>query len=290
MSKAQKNKTCGAGVPPAGIQGTALASETAVPQFHFTDPRETPFVDPTSRGYLPHLYKEGGSYFVTFRLWDAVIPKEQREKAGGTPAPQDKEKRPKTREEIAAESEPPLELGSCVLAKPSIARMVQKSLQHFHGERYYLHAWCVMSNHLHVVYTALGSHTPKDIHHSWNSYTAHQANKLLKRSGTFWEADGFDHLIRSLDDLEWFLAYTENNPVTAGLCENKEQWPWSSAGSGWNPRATYGAGVWPVGTSEEMVAGGTATSQCEKPPAGGTATSQCEERWAGGTPAPQGPR
>ena len=84
-------------------------------------------------------------------------------------------KRPKTREEIAAESEPPLRLGSCVLENPAVAAMVQKSLLHFHLQRYDLHAWCVMPNHVHVVYIARGEHTPKDIHHSWKSYTAHQA-------------------------------------------------------------------------------------------------------------------
>ncbi len=148
--------------------------------------------------------------------------------------------------------------------------MVQNALKHFHGGRYYLHAWCVMPNHVHVVYTALPGHSPKDIHHSWNSYTAHQANKILTRSGTFWEAEGFDHLIRSIDDLQWFIEYTENNPVAAGLCRNKDDWRWSSAGSRWNPRAACGAGVRPA-VSARTEAAGTAAPQ----------------QLAGETPAPQ---
>ena len=154
--------------------------------FEFTDPRKTPFVEPKSRRHLQHLYKEGGSYFVTFRLWDAVVPKEERQRpaetqsetlvmqasrlrpssqtdpkagAAGTAAPQQEQKQ-KTREEIAAESEPPLRSGSCLLGNPRIAEMVQNSVKHFHGQRYYLHAWCVMGNHLHVVYTAMGEHAP----------------------------------------------------------------------------------------------------------------------------------
>ncbi len=148
---------------------------------------------------------------------------------GGTPAPQNKQQ---TREEIAAESEPPLQLGSCTLAKTEIAQMVQSSIRHFPGDRYYLHAWSVMPNHLHVVYTALGEHTPKDIHHSWKSYTAHEANKLLKRGGAFWESEGFDHLIRSVEDLEWFIGYVESNPVQAGFCKTKQDWRWGSAYAG----------------------------------------------------------
>ena len=126
-------------------------------------------------------------------------------------------------------SEPPLRLGSCMLAKPEVALLVENSLKHFHQERYDLHAWCVMPNHIHVVYTCRGEFAPDSIHHSWKSYTAHKINKLLKRSGAFWERESFDHLIRSVEDLEWFIEYTEQNPVAAGLCTLSGNWRWSSA-------------------------------------------------------------
>lgn len=57
-----------------------------VPEFSFIDPRDTPFVEPKSRGLLPHLYKECGTYFVTFRLRDAVVPKDERTKKVGIAA------------------------------------------------------------------------------------------------------------------------------------------------------------------------------------------------------------
>lgn len=34
------------------------------------------------------------------------------------------------------------------------------------------------------------------IMHSLKSYTANESNKLLKRSGAFWEAESYDHVIR----------------------------------------------------------------------------------------------
>jgi hypothetical protein len=69
------------------------------PKIDFVDPRTLPFVETRSRGELPHLYKEGSSYFVTFRLWDAVdsnfdadcgaaVPAAGVSSAGETPAPQ----------------------------------------------------------------------------------------------------------------------------------------------------------------------------------------------------------
>ena len=184
------------------------------------------------RGELPHLYKEGGSYFVTFRLWDAVTPAQQRERWRGLQELVVQPSRLHQREfarELAETTEPPLRLGSCILRRADAATIVQSSLRHFDGERYQLAAWCVMPNHVHVAYTALAGHTPEDIHHSWKSYTSHQINKLLGRSGRLWERESFDHLIRSIEHYEAFLEYVENNPVQARLCESPPQWPYSSA-------------------------------------------------------------
>src|SRR5207249_3259049 len=99
----------------------------------------------------------------------------------------------------------------------------------FHGARYDLAAWCVMPNHVQLVVTPFSPHSPSDIFHSWKSYTAHRINQLLGRTGTFWERESFDHLIRTLNDFERFVAYIENNPVVAGLCARPEDWRWSSA-------------------------------------------------------------
>jgi putative transposase len=42
-------------------------------------------------------------------------------------------------------------MGCCALAHPHVARYVQDSFLHFHGERYHLHAWCIMPNHVHIL-------------------------------------------------------------------------------------------------------------------------------------------
>ncbi len=130
---------------------------------------------------------------------------------------------------IARETEPPLRLGSCVLARPEVAELIQHALRHFHGQRYYLSAWCVMPNHVHAVVTPNDGWELSVILHSWKSFTAHRANKVLKRRGTFWERESFDHLIRTFEHFEAFIHYIENNPVEAHLCQAPEDWAWSSA-------------------------------------------------------------
>lgn len=106
--------------------------------------------------------------------------------------------------------------GSCFLRDDRLAEVVEDALLHFDGERYALHAWCVMPKMSKIV-------------HSWKSFTAHECNKILKRNGKFWEREPFDRYIRNQRHFQNAVAYIENNPVKAGLCEEAEAWRWNSA-------------------------------------------------------------
>lgn len=204
-------------------------SDWTPPQLDFIDPRTTPFVEPKSRGNLPHLYKPGGFYFVTFRVWDAVMPPGAAEEFRTLTDEAAKRGDAKIAERIAAATEPTLRSGSCPLRKIRLGTEVEKSLLHFHNERYAVLSWCVMPNHAHVVYAALGEHSPDDIQHSWKSYTATRINRLLEAGGQFWEHESFDHLIRTEEACERFIRYVELNPVAAGLVRDASEWPLSSA-------------------------------------------------------------
>lgn len=187
-----------------------------------------------SRGELPHLYVEGGIYFVTFRLLDAVRLNAPQPVVQASSLPQPQAARmdaPQEPDDIAESSEPPLRAGSCALGRPEAARIVASALRHFDAQRYTLHAWCVMPNHVHVVVAPWAGHTLSDILHSWKSFTANAINRLLVRTGPFWERESFDHLIRNLRSFEKFVSYTVNNPVVAGFCASPEQWDFSSASS-----------------------------------------------------------
>jgi REP element-mobilizing transposase RayT len=200
----------------------------------FIDPRGTPFAPIQYRGELPHLYKEGGSYFVTFRLLDAVNLNHS--------AVNKKSLSKKKPDEVAAISEPPLCLGTCILRRPDIASLVQDAMRFFDGQRYYLAAWCVMPNHVHAVFSTLLDHSPESILHSWKSFTSHKINAILWRRGPLWERESFDHLIRSIEYFEGFVKYVEENPVAAGLCKSPADWPFSHCGAG----VRCGAGVLPA--------------------------------------------
>ena len=185
------------------------------------DPREAPFSYGRERGALPHLYKDGCTYFVTFCLSDAVPAKLVRRRL--------LEENDQQPESLAQLSEPLANRGSMILKRPEFAEIVEGALGHFQGERYGLHAWVVMPNHVHAVLTPFQGYGVTGILHSWKSFTASAINREVGQSGRFWQHESFDHLVRNQDSLMRFIMYTENNPVTAGLCQRPEDWPFSSA-------------------------------------------------------------
>ncbi len=180
------------------------------------------------RGYLPHFDSDGLTQFVTFRLADSlpqkVYYKWQTELAGI----QDDEERLL---EIAKKIERWLDrgYGECWLRDEKIAELVQNALWHFDTQRYVLHAWCIMPNHVHALLSLLEGWTLDKITHSWKSYTAHQSNKLLNRKGDFWQEESYDRFIRNHGHYLDVERYIEENPVKAGLCQSPEEWKWSSA-------------------------------------------------------------
>ena len=180
-----------------------------------------------SRGYLPHF--EGGAVpqTLTFRLYDSLPAALRATWASELARLPEAERRSQRRRRI--ETALDNGYGACLLANPDVARLMVDALKHFDRERYHLHAWCVMPNHVHVLVTPLGHHTLSSIIHSWKSHTANRANKRLGRRGAVWMQEYFDRAVRDERHLIAAVEYIENNPVQAGLCEHATDWEWSSA-------------------------------------------------------------
>jgi putative DNA methylase len=180
-----------------------------------------------SRGYLPHWEAGEHSQHITFRLADS-LPQELLEQWSTElrhlpPERQDLERRKRIEAALDAG------YGACHLRKPEIAKLIEDALLHFDGTRYLLHAWVVMPNHVHVLVTPLHDNSLSSILHSWKSFTAKQANRMLGRTGAFWQEEYFDRAIRDDRHFAAAVEYVEQNPVKAGLCREVAEWPWGSA-------------------------------------------------------------
>ena len=195
-----------------------------------------------SRGVLPHLKREGGTYFVTFRL-AGTLPKEVllkfKQEREAILRHAEAAKRPLTwheQEELfrwySSRVDKHLDAGhgACHLRDPELATIVAGAIQFFEGQRYELRAWVVMPNHVHVVVWPKPPQTLSAIFHSWKSYSAHEINHRLPAPAVpFWQGESYDHLIRDDDDMHRCCHYTLMNPVNASLCARMEDWKWSSA-------------------------------------------------------------
>ena len=179
-----------------------------------------------ARGYLPHFESTSVIQMVTYRLADA-LPKEVVERLRRECEDQgdnaDIRFRKRVEEWLDAGH------GSCALNQPECAELVVNAWKHFDGERYRLHAWMVMPNHVHLIVQMLGDHALSDAVESWKRFTATRINRLLGRKGAFWQEDYWDRYVRDETHYKNAVAYVHENPVKAGLIQKAEGWVWSSS-------------------------------------------------------------
>lgn len=133
------------------------------------------------RGYMPHVDGEELIQHVSYHLADS-LPKEALERMAAEtkslpPKLRDTEKEKRIAAYLDAGK------GSCVLRVPEIAELVQNSLLLFHGERYILHAWCVMPNHVHVLFQPVNGWSMSKIVSSWKSFTGRKISAYVKGAG-----------------------------------------------------------------------------------------------------------
>ncbi len=107
--------------------------------------------------------------------------------------------------------------GNCVLKEAKVADLVKNALRHFDGKKYDLLAWCVMPNHVHALFVPLDDHNPAGIVQSWKSLTGYAANKILKRSGEFWQKDTCEQALASEKEFNARLEQILTDPKNAGL-------------------------------------------------------------------------
>jgi REP element-mobilizing transposase RayT len=125
------------------------------------------------------------------------------------------------------------------LGRTEVAGLVAASLRSYDGVKYALLAFCIMPNHVHLV-LGIGAPWMEAVDHttensfpitkcigSVKKYTARKANKLLGRSGAFWQHESYDHVIRDSAELERILWYVIQNPVSAGMVKVWTDWKWT---------------------------------------------------------------
>jgi putative transposase len=127
------------------------------------------------------------------------------------------------------------------LSNPNAASIVVASILWGVPDRYDLHAFVVMSNHVHVLLTPAVELS--QITQGIKGWTARQINKLSGHKGRqFWQNESYDHWARDEEEMLRIIDYIERNPVTAGLCRHRNQWAWSWSSARWRNELGWQAG------------------------------------------------
>ncbi len=218
----------GMGVPPMPPLG---ATQHSGAKRENAESRE-PVFQMQQGAYLPHWRADNAIYNIVFRLGDSLPQevlvqwKDERSEI----------LRKQSRDELSPADEARLKslfsekvekylnagYGECYLKQPAIAKIVADAIQFFDNDRYRLHAWCVMPNHVHLIIEPLKDQSLSKIIHSLKSFTAKEVNKALDRSGEIWQSEYFDHIIRTEDEYRHCVEYVFTNSDKAGL----RDWPW----------------------------------------------------------------
>lgn len=202
---------------------------------------------------LPHWQQGDVTQFVTWRLADSlpVVKWKAWEEEFEIwlrfhPAPWDEKTQTEYNEGFGLRVEAWLDAGhgECLLRQPKSAAIVASALEHFDEDRYRLLGYVIMPNHVHVLFTPLWNHALSAILHSWKSFTAKALNRHLGKTGTVWQDEYWDTMVRSEKHLLHLVQYLESNPRKACLKENEfllKQW-----GMGAPPVLTENTGKMPM--------------------------------------------
>jgi REP element-mobilizing transposase RayT len=173
------------------------------------------------RGCLPHLRQDDVVYFVTFRLVDALPDarldelKAARDRwLAANPPPHSPAQQNQFRCLWTIQLEKLMHAGhgECVLRHPECRAFVETTIRHDDRTRYRLGQFVVMPNHVHVLLQLLPDGDLSMIVKAWKSISARRINKLLKRTGSLWQDEYFDHIVREEATLQRFEEYIRDNP------------------------------------------------------------------------------
>lgn len=222
------------------------------------------------RRHLPHYQPAGATYHVVFRLAGSLPgsavealrqDREQFELESKTIKNTSELKRrqedhPQKYFERFDDLLDGYSTGPTWLKQPEIANIVREALDYRDKKEYDLFAYCIMPNHVHMVFALAGrvadptdrasepagkkkhagvqsgrdgvlSYKVTEILGSLKKYTALRANRILHRAGAFWQGESYDHVIRNGKELKYTIWYVLSNPVKAGLVQTWEKWPWT---------------------------------------------------------------
>jgi len=141
------------------------------------------------------------------------------------------------------------------LKQSAVAEKIEEAIHFRDGKQYDLIAYTIMPNHVHIVFSTMieenvernlplnnvgrfaesptlsrngvSTYIVTKILQDLKKFTARECNKILNRTGAFWQHESYDHVVRDEKELYKIVEYVLNNPVKAKLIDQWNNWRWS---------------------------------------------------------------
>ena len=195
--------------PPAGFQG--LRSNLPITFY--------------SR-HLPHWRQEGATYFVTFRLNDELK----------CPHPRSQKQWEDYSRAVTQKSEGCLDqgYGSCLFREIENAKLLRNALTHYQTTRCCVSCLTVMPNHAHAIMKPHEGFPLEQTLKLIKGYVSRGINVKNQTTGSLWEQESYDRIIRDCQHLDKVIQYIGRNGTLARLQANQYiRWidpSWQEAG------------------------------------------------------------
>lgn len=196
------------------------------------------------RRNLPHIQPIGATFFVTFRLKGSLpshfmsnLTEEYEAKIAeilscdGLDHEAEMYRQQKIFFKRYDEGLDLVHDGVDYLRRLEVAQVVAEKIHEYDGELYELLAYCIMPNHVHLVFDTsvqlrLGDIEIENINEENYKQLdrimklikgggGFEANKILGRRGDFFQRESYDHYVRDEKELARIIWYVVNNPVKA---------------------------------------------------------------------------
>ncbi len=177
---------------------------------------------------LPHWRQAGATYFVTFRLADSLPQAKLNELRAFKADWERRHPPPRSHtdlDNIAREMFRRIEgwldqgLGSCVLKQPPRAKRVVEAMHDRDCSDHELGCYVVMANHVHAIVRPLvpSDNDLEDVLKIWKGRSAYEINRDRGETGTLWQRESYDRIIRDPEHLWRVIQYIGRNPRNAGV-------------------------------------------------------------------------
>ncbi|QQL44810.1 transposase [Sulfuriroseicoccus oceanibius] len=165
-------------------------------------------------GKLPHWQQDDVMQFVTFRLADSIpqsllrsIKRERDEWVAHHPQPWSQAESSEYFELFHQKLDGVLDqgLGECCLRDPKVRAILEDVFMRGHGVVAALHAWVIMPNHVHLVFSPheqIGT-----VIKAWKGASSHRIGR-----GAIWQKNYFDRMIRDRAHFQRVVRYIRRNP------------------------------------------------------------------------------